>query len=143
MLASLFARIAAARSGSVAAEVGLVAPLLLTAMFGVFEHGMVFYSYSAMEVSALHVARRVAVYTELGTDEACSTAVRARLPEWLRPHAVIKVSQSNAARPELNIITIRVSSPAQQATALPIFTAAMPFTLNAVVGMKQELPYVD
>jgi Flp pilus assembly protein TadG len=135
------AAVRAARAGAVAAEFGLVAPLFLTATLGTIEYGSVFFAYSGMQLGALQASRLVAVHT--ATPAAVDGLVRQALPEWMRSRAGITVTQSNAARPEQNMINVRVSLPAREAAILPLLTVAVPFTLQVNVTMKQELPYAD
>lgn len=135
------AAVRASRAGTVAAEFGMIAPLFLTATLGTIEYGSVFFSYSAMQLGAMQASRHVAVYT--ATPVSVDGMVRQALPEWMRSRAGITVTQSNPARPDLNMINVRVSLPAREAAILPLMTVAIPFTLQVDVTMKQELPYAD
>jgi len=107
----------------------------------VFEYGSVIYSYSMMQFGANRVARTMVV-NRLGNGGA-SQAVRRYLPAWVRDDVSVTVLQTAPTDPRLNLITVRVSVGAQNATPLPILTRAIPWQLTASVTKKQELPYVD
>lgn len=130
-----------ARAGAVAAEFGLIAPLFLTATLGTIEYGSVFFAFSAMQMGALQASRTVAVHS--ASPAAIDRMVRRALPEWMRSRATITVTHSDPVRPEHNMISVRVSLPAREAAVLPLLTVAIPFTVDARVVMKEELPYQD
>lgn len=129
------------RSGATAAEFALVMPLMTAMLFGIVEFGTIFFSYSAMQLQASRAARAVAVNTT--ADGAAASAARAQLPGWMRSTATISITQTAPGDPNTNLIRVRVASPSNQATPIPILSAMVPWQLNADVTIKQELPYVD
>jgi hypothetical protein len=129
------------RKGATAAEFALIAPLFFFMLLGAVEYGLVFLSFSAMQFGATIATRDVAVnFLDEGGADA---QVRDYLPPWMRDDATVNVSQTTPGLPETNIIQMSVQVAAAQATPLPLFTQAIPWTLRADVSMKQELPYVD
>jgi hypothetical protein len=94
-----------------------------------------------MQFGANRVARSVAV--NVMTEAEARTAVTRYLPGWLGNRATVTVSQSAAADPNTNIVSVRVSATAMAATPVAMLTRAVPWQLTANVSMKQELPYVD
>jgi len=119
----------------------MLMPLLTTMLFGSFEYGSVIYSYSAMQFGANRVARTVAVNRM--TNAQAQTQVRNYLPVWVRNDVVVSVSQTAPTDASSNLVRVRLSVPARNATPLSMLTRVVPWQLTANVAMKQELPYVD
>jgi Flp pilus assembly protein TadG len=128
------------RSGSVAAEFGLVVPLMITMMFGIMHFGLVFFSYSAMQSSARDVARQVAVNTLSAA--SATTEAKARVPGWMRDSMTVSLVQTAPGNPSLNVIRMTASVPASKASPIPLLGIS-DYTLSTQVEMKQELPYVE
>ncbi len=118
----------------------MVAPVLMGLLFGTFEYGIAFYSYSAMHSALRDVTRQVAVNTMVvGSADA---AIKARLPSWARADATVSVAQSAAANPAANVFTVTVTVPMSGATPIQFFSKVANPTLRAELQMKQEMPYV-
>jgi Flp pilus assembly protein TadG len=141
LIAQSVGRFGLCRSGATAAEVALIMPLLSSLIFGTFEYGSVVYTYSAMQFGANRAARSIAV-NRMSSAQAV-TAIRNSLVGRAKDNATITVSQSTPAEPDTNIVQVRISVAASQATPLPILTRIVPWQLTANVAVKQELPYVD
>jgi hypothetical protein len=77
------------------------------------------------------------------TPAQAQTEVRTYLPGWVRDDISVSVSQTAPTDANTNLVRVRLSVPAQQATPLAILTRLVPWQLTANVAMKQELPYVD
>ena len=133
--------LAPCRRGSASTELVLLMPLLASMLLGAAEYGMVIYSYSAMQFGANRVARTVAVNRM--TPAQAQTEVRNYVPGWVRDDISVSVSQTAPTDANTNLVQVRLSVPAQQATPLAILTRFVPWQLTANVAMKQELPYVD
>jgi Flp pilus assembly protein TadG len=128
------------RKGAAAAEFALVLPAMMGLLFGTFEYGIAFFSFSAMQSAARDVTRQVAVNTMLaGGAEA---AIRARLPTWARDNATVTVLQSAPANPAANVYTVRIAMPMSAATPIQFFSRVANPTLRTELRMKQEMPYV-
>lgn len=109
-------------------------------MFGTFEYGIAFFSYTAAQSAVRDVTRQVAVNTMMvGSAEA---AIKARLPDWTRSAATVTISQSSAANPAANVYTVVVAMPMSAATPLQFFSKVANPTLRTELRMKQEMPYV-
>jgi predicted secreted protein len=109
-------------------------------LFGSFEFGVAYFSYSAAQAAVRDVTRQVAVNTmPVGN---ASSAIRSRLPDWARDAASISITQSSPANPATNVYTVVVSMPMSAATPLQFFTLATNSTLRTELRMKQEMPYV-
>jgi Flp pilus assembly protein TadG len=119
----------------------LLVPLLSTFLIGIIEFGTLFYSYSAMQFAATAAARQFAV--NVSSEADALAAARDILPGWARDDIAVSLVQSDAADPNRNVITVRMSVDAAAATPLAMITRAVPWTLRAESSVKQELPYVD
>jgi Flp pilus assembly protein TadG len=129
------------RRGATAAEFAIVMPVFFTLLLGTLEFGVVLYSYSAMQMAAGTIARRVAVNSL--APNAGSTIVSQLVPAWALPHVTLLVTQSNHADPATNVIRVRVTGRSDQITIVPMLTRMVPWTLVADVSAKQELRYED
>lgn len=128
------------RRGAAAAEFALVVPVMMGLLFGTFEYGIAFFSFTAAQSAARDVTRQVAINTMLvGSAEA---AIKARLPAWARQNATVSISQSAAANPAANVYTVVVSMPMSAATPLQFFSKVANPILRTELRMKQEMPYV-
>lgn len=126
--------------GAAAVEFALVIPAAMGLLFGSFEFGVAYFSYSAAQAAVRDVTRQVAVNTmPVGS---ASSAIRSRLPDWARDAASISITQSSPANPATNVYTVVVSMPMSAATPLQFFTLATNSTLRTELRMKQEMPYV-
>lgn len=109
-------------------------------LFGTFEYGIAFFSYTAAQSAVRDVTRQVAVNTMLVS--GAESAIRARLPAWARSAATVTVSQSAAANPAANVYTVVVTMPMSAATPLQFYSKVSNPTLRTELRMKQEMPYV-
>jgi Flp pilus assembly protein TadG len=135
------ARVRADRRGSAVTEFALIMPILSTFLLGIIEFGTILYSYSAMQFGATAAARQFAVNV---SDEAASlAAAKAVLPSWARPGVSLSMTQSDPADINRNVIHVRLTIDAVQATPMSMITRMVPMTLTADASVKQELPYVD
>jgi Flp pilus assembly protein TadG len=134
-------RICANRSGSVAAEFALITPLLSMLLLCTVEMGSLLYSYSAMQMAATVASRRMAVNRVSPT--AANALVDQLVPGWAADSVSVLVTQSNPADPGLNNIVLQLSAQSDQMTPVALLTRMVPWTMNARVTIKQELPYVD
>ncbi len=66
MIAVLLKRLRASRSGAIAVEFGLLAPMLLTMMLGVFQIGMGMQNYNALRAVSAEMARYTVVNYQTG-----------------------------------------------------------------------------
>jgi Flp pilus assembly pilin Flp len=129
------------RRGAVAAEFGLIAPLLFTLILGAIEYGGLLLSYSSMQFGGTVVTRALAVNDPaLGDPE---TAVKGYLTPWSRGSVDVVVDETAPGFVETNLVRMRLEVPATEATPLPLLTRIVPWTLTATITMKQELPYVE
>lgn len=110
-------------------------------LLGVVEMGALGYSYAAMQMAANTAARRIAVNTLPPSN--ISSVTNAYLPGWARSSVAVSVTQSNAADPMTNVISVRLTGSSQHLTVLPILTRMLPWAMTADATTKQELPYVD
>lgn len=133
--------IRANRLGSVAFEFALVSPLLFSILLGTLEFGFVLFSFSSMQLGTDIAARGISVNTAVGTNAQAEAAVRAALPSWLRSSVTVTVSQTDLADPRKNLIRVRATADAEDATPLPMFTRAVPWTMSTEVAVVQELPF--
>jgi Flp pilus assembly protein TadG len=129
------------RAGATAAEFALTLPLFIALVFGTIEYGIVFFVYADMQASALSVARQVAV-NDLDPSRAVAVT-KAKLPGWVVGASTVTVSQSNAADPSSNVISINVRAPAVRASPVSIFTRVVPWTINVTASANQERRYED
>ena len=134
-------RYARNRTGSTAAEFALVLPLFVAIVFSIMEYGIVFFVYVAMQASTVSVARGLAV-NDISVANAAA-ATKAKLPSWVAGSSTVTVTQSNAANPSVNVISINVDAPVAKATPLALFTLVTPWTMHVVSSVSQERPYVD
>jgi Flp pilus assembly protein TadG len=141
IIATPLRRLSCSKRGSAGTEMVLLMPLLTSMLFGAFEYGSVIYSYSAMQFGANRVARTVAVNRM--TNAQAAAAVRSYLPGWVRDDVTVAVSQTAPTDASTNLVRVRLSVPAEDATPLAMLTRVAPWQLTANVAMKQELPYVD
>jgi Flp pilus assembly protein TadG len=127
------------RRGAAAFEFALIAPLLVSFIFGSLELGFVMFSYSSMQLAADIAARQVSVNT--ATVGTVNDTVKAELPIWLRDYATVTVTQTDTKDARKNLIRVTIAAPAVHATPIPIVTRALTWNLTTDVAVVQELPF--
>jgi Flp pilus assembly protein TadG len=127
------------RLGSVAFEFALITPLLLGMLIGTLEYGFVFFSYNSMQLGADYGARQVSVNTSAAA--AIATEVKSKLPTWLQPAVNVTITQTDLVDARKNLIRVRVTANAADATPINFFTKTIPWTLATEVAVVQELPF--
>ena len=126
------------RRGSVVFEFALITPLFLSLILGGVEFAFVMFSYSAMQSGTDFAARTISTNNALAVD--ATNLVRSRVPSWLQSAITVSVSQTNLTDARQNVIRVTSSVAAANATPLPIFANAYPWTLSTQVVAIQELP---
>lgn len=121
-------RLARDRRGAAAAEFAVLAPFVALIMFGVFQYGVLFYSYTSMINSARNGARLVAF--RLSSVTQVETDVRSMLPGWLASDATVTVLENDAGNAR---VTISVSG----TKASVIGLAPVPATVSASITMPR------
>jgi Flp pilus assembly protein TadG len=129
------------RDGAVAAEFGLVAPLMIAMLMGTLEYGLIIFSYSSMQTAARDVARQVSVNTI--SVAAAEDAAKQKVAPWMRDDVNVSISESASGDPATNVITMQLDVPASKAAPVSFFSKAADWTLSTQVEMKQELPFVE
>ncbi len=128
------------RRGSVVFEFALVAPLFLSLVIGGLEFAFIMFSYSAMQSGTDFAARTVSTNNALATNSEVTNLVRSRAPSWLQASINSTVTQTNLVDARQNVITVRSTVDAANATPIPIFSNAYSWTLATSVVAIQELP---
>lgn len=128
------------RRGSVVFEFALITPLFLSLVLGGLEFSFVMFSYSAMQSGTDYAARTVSTNNALASNSEVTTLVRSRVPSWLQGSINSTVTQTNVVDARQNVITVRSTVNASNATPIPIFSNAYPWTLATSVVAIQELP---
>lgn len=124
------------RRGVSAVEFALILPILITALFGVLEFGLIAFTYNAANHAAWDVTRRLAT-NQIATTDVAADAV-AELPSWVQPSATITPSASSSD-PSTNQYTVTISFPAKAATPSNVLSWAYgAITLKVTCTMKQE-----
>jgi Flp pilus assembly protein TadG len=121
-------------------EFAIITPLFLSLILGGLEFAFVMFSYSAMQSGTDFAARTVSTNNALATHSEVTNLVRSRVPSWLQASVNSTVTQTNLIDPRQNTITVRSTVNAANATPLPIFSTAYPWTLSTQVVAIQELP---
>ncbi len=127
--------------GAATLELALIAPVLMTLIFGGFEYGFLAYSMSCLQFGANVVARDVAV-NHLGRANA-QASLAAHLPPWLQGDVTMVLTEDHPGDPRMNSVKVEVSALSTAATPLSMVTRLHPWTLRASANVRQELPYVD
>jgi Flp pilus assembly protein TadG len=127
------------RRGSVAFEFALITPLLIGFVIGTLEYGFVLFSYSSMQLGADYGARQVSVNTSAAATIAAQ--VKSKLPTWLQPAVNVSITQTDLTDARKNLIRVRVTALASDATPINFFTTTVPWTLSTEVAVVQELPF--
>ena len=121
------------RRGAAAAEFALLLPVLALMLCGVFQYGVLIFSYNVMLNTARNGARSLAVGT--ATEADVITKAKANLPSWI-PAGAWTITPQGTATTGSNRVTTRITIPTRYATIMQL--APMPATLDVYVVMLKQ-----
>lgn len=130
------------RRGVAAVEFAIILPLLLALTLGTIEFGLLFFTYNSMQSAARDVARQIALNI-IDPDDA-EPMVADQIPTWSRDGLSVEVTQSDPGDPASNVIGVRLTLLASQATPLRfVVNSTGDWTLVTAVHMMQEMPFAE
>lgn len=121
------------RRGAAAVEFALILPVLTLMLCGVFQYGVLVYSYNTMLNTARNGARSLAIGT--ATEADVITTAKGNLPSWI-PTSAWTVTPQGTAPTGSNQVTTRITIPARYATIMRL--GPMPDTLDVYVVMLKQ-----
>ncbi len=121
------------RRGSATVEMAIVAPILLTLVFGIIEYGWVFTVRQAL-TNAAREGARVAILR--GSSE---TDIEERVADFLAPYGITTYSlDMTHSTPEDPVERVHVTVPYADVTLLGSFFGSTSFNLGAECSMRKE-----
>jgi len=129
------------KQGASAVEFALIMPVLALILMGICEFGTLLYAMNSAQNAARNVVRQIAVNRLSADNSAATTAVRPELASWVVGSETVRVIQTTPGKAETNVITLTVSFPADQGTAIHFFSSLFAGrTITNSVSMSQEAP---
>lgn len=114
-------------------EFALLLPILTTMLIGVFQYGILIFSYNTMLNTARNGARAMAVGA--ATEAQVVETAKANLPGWV-PSGQWKIIARDTASTGTNQVTTSIEVPSRYAALLSF--VPMPESINVNVVMLKE-----
>jgi Flp pilus assembly protein TadG len=124
------------RSGATAVEAAFIFPVLIVTLLGIIEASFALFAQHMLHGASYSTARNISV-SAITITQAESHA-RAQLPQWLRQHLTVQVTQTTPENPSTNAISVRLQVPVAKAAPFSLMIAGKG-SLSATATARQEI----